>query len=76
MQRRLPTLGAPGATVVRYFVSDGLSSAKEIGLSVPHRPSYGIYSFLLVSNKSFCFCGNTTESSTETASIPTIVSSE
>lgn len=76
MQRRLPTLGVPGATVVRYFASDGLSSAKEIALSAPHRPSYGIYSFLPVSNKSFCFCGNTTESSTETASIPTIVSSE
>lgn len=76
MQRRLPTPSAPGATVVRYFVSDGLSSAKEIGHSAPHRPSYGIYSFLLFSNKSFCFCGNTTESSTETASIPTIVSSE
>lgn len=38
MQRRLPTLGIPGATVVRYFVSDGLSSAKEIALSAPHRP--------------------------------------
>lgn len=76
MQRRLPNRGAPGATVVRYFASDGLSSAKEIGHLVPHRPSYGIYSFLLVSNKSFCFCGNTTESSTEIANIPTIVSSE